>query len=164
MLKILQARLQQYVNNELPDVQHGFRKGRGTRDQITNIHWFMEKAREFQKTSISASLTTLWASLVAQEDAKASACRGRPGFDPWVGKIPWRQKWQPTPVPGKFHGWRNLVGYSPWGHKESDTTERIHFTKSLTVWITNWKIFWNWNTRPHYLPPEKPVCRSRSNS
>ena len=49
MLKILQARLQQYVNGELPDVQAGFRKGRGTRDQIANIRWIMEKAREFQK-------------------------------------------------------------------------------------------------------------------
>ena len=49
MLKILQARLQQYVNHELPDVQAGFRKGRGTRDQIANIHWILEKAREFQK-------------------------------------------------------------------------------------------------------------------
>ena len=49
MLKILQARLQQYMNFELPDVQAGFRKGRGTRDQITNIHWITEKAREFQK-------------------------------------------------------------------------------------------------------------------
>ena len=48
MLKILQARLQQYMNHELPDVQAGFRKGRGTRDQIANIHWIMEKAREFQ--------------------------------------------------------------------------------------------------------------------
>ena len=49
MLKILQARLQQYVNRELPDVQAGFRKGRRTRDQIANIHWITEKAREFQK-------------------------------------------------------------------------------------------------------------------
>lgn len=49
MLKILQARLQQYVNHELPDVQAGFREGRGTRDQIANIHWIIEKAREFQK-------------------------------------------------------------------------------------------------------------------
>ena len=49
MLKILQARLQQYVNNKLPDVQAGFRKGRGTRDQIANICWIIEKAREFQK-------------------------------------------------------------------------------------------------------------------
>ena len=49
MLRILQARLQQYVNHELPDVQAGFRKGRGTRDQIANIHWIIKKAREFQK-------------------------------------------------------------------------------------------------------------------
>ena len=49
MLKILQARLQQYVNHQLPDIQAGFRKGRGTRDQIANIRWIMEKAREFQK-------------------------------------------------------------------------------------------------------------------
>ena len=49
MLKMLQARLQQYVNLELPDVQAGFRKGRGTRDQISNIHWIIEKAREYQK-------------------------------------------------------------------------------------------------------------------
>ena len=58
MLKILQARLQQYVNHELPDVQAGFRKGRATRDQIANILWIIKKAREFQKkTSISALLT-----------------------------------------------------------------------------------------------------------
>ena len=65
MLKILQVRLQQYVNHELPDVQAGFRKGRGIRDQIANIHWMMEKATEFQKTSISVLLTmpkplTVW--------------------------------------------------------------------------------------------------------
>ena len=65
MLKILQARLQQYMNHELPDVQAGFRKGRETRDQIANIRWIMEKAREFRKTSISALLTmpktlTVW--------------------------------------------------------------------------------------------------------
>ena len=49
MLKILQTRLQQYVNRELPDVQAGFRKGRGTRDQIFNIHWIIKKSKEFQK-------------------------------------------------------------------------------------------------------------------
>ena len=65
MLKILQARLQQYVNQELPDVQAGFRKGRGTRDQFANIHWIIEKATEFHKKSISALLAipkplTVW--------------------------------------------------------------------------------------------------------
>ena len=55
-------------------------------------------------------------------------CR-RPGFDPWDEKIPWRSKWQSTPVllPGKSHGRRSLVGYSPWGRKEWDTAERPHF-------------------------------------
>ena len=98
MLKILQARLQQYVNHELSDIQAGFRKGRGTRDQTANICWIIEKAREFQKTSTSASLTML---------------------------------------------------------------------KPLTVWIkTNLKNSYkrDGNTGPSYLPPEKPVCRSRSNS
>ena len=59
----------------------------------------------------------------------------RPGFNPWVGKIPWRRKWQPTPVllPGESHGGRSLVGYSPWGHKESDMTERLYLLTYQTV-------------------------------
>ena len=60
---------------------------------------------------------------------KESACRSRrPESDPWVGKIPWRREWQPTPVflPREFHGKRSLVGYSPWGQKESDTTEQLN--------------------------------------
>ena len=65
ILKILQARLQQYVNRELPDAQAGFRKGRGTRDQIANIRWIMKKQESSRKTSISALLTmpkplTVW--------------------------------------------------------------------------------------------------------
>ena len=65
MSKILQARLQQYMNRELRDVQAGFRKGRGTRDQIPNIHWIIKNAREFQNISISALITipktlTVW--------------------------------------------------------------------------------------------------------
>ena len=59
MLKILQSRLQQYINRELPDVQAGFRKGRGTRDQIANIYWIIEKAKNSRKTSTSVSLTML---------------------------------------------------------------------------------------------------------
>ena len=78
MLKILQARLQQHVNCELPDVQAGFRKGRGTRDQITNIHWIIEKARELQgkkKTSISALLfmpkpLTMWITINCGNSAR----------------------------------------------------------------------------------------------
>ena len=62
---------------------------------------------------------------------RRSGCR----FNPWVGKIPWSRKWQPTPVFLSLHSWggleyprgqRSLVGYSPWGRKESDTTERLH--------------------------------------
>ena len=63
---------------------------------------------------------------------KESACQcRRRKFDPWIGKIPWSRKWQPTPVflPGKSHQNRSLVGYSPWGHKESDMTE--HTQQSL---------------------------------
>ena len=72
-------------------------------------------------------------------DGKASCLQcGRPGFDPWVGKILWRRQWHPTPVfsPGESHGRRSLAGYSPWGRKESDTTERLLLTfHSLQVFI-----------------------------
>ena len=64
---------------------------------------------------------------------KEFSCQHSPGdarFNPRVKKIPWRRKWQPSPVflPGESHGWRNLVGYSPQGRKESDMTEQLHFT------------------------------------
>ena len=61
--------------------------------------------------------------------------RRRPGFDPWVGKIPWKRKQQPIPIflPGESHGQRSLVGYSPWGHKESDMTEHTHDTPGLDL-------------------------------
>ena len=65
MLKILQAGLQQYMNQEIPDVQAGLRKGRGTRDQIANIHWVTEKAREFQKKNMYYSFI---------DDAKTFHC------------------------------------------------------------------------------------------
>ena len=68
MSKILQASLQQYVNRELPDVQAGFRKERGTRDQIANIHWIIEKARVPEKTSISALLKGIKATLINNQD------------------------------------------------------------------------------------------------
>ena len=97
MLKILHARLQQYMNRELLDVQTGFRKGRGTRDQIANICWIMEKAREFQKNIYFCLLT---------------------------------------------------------------------MPKLLTVWITTncGKFLKRWEYQITVLPPEKSVCRSRSNS
>ena len=101
MLKILQNRLQQYVNWELPDVQAGFRKGRGTKDQIANICGIIEKAREFQKkTPTSASLTMLKPLLCGSQQAVENSSRGGTSY----------------------------------------------------------------LTRPPYLPPEKPVRRSRSNS
>ena len=97
MLKILQARLQQYVNHKFSDVQVGFRKGRGTRDQIANIHWIIEKAREFQKNIYLCFIVY----------AKAFDC--------------------------------------------------VDHNKL-------WKILRDGNTGPPDLPPEKSVCRSRSNS
>ena len=97
MHKILQARLQQYVNRELPDVQAGFRKGRGTRDQIANIRWIIEQAREFQKNIYSCFI----------DYAKVWLCGSQ------------------------------------------QTVENCYS---------------DGNTRPPYMPPEKPVCRSRSNS
>ena len=74
------------------------------------------------------SLCTM-TSLVAQTVKHLPTMR-RPRFNPWVRKISWRRKWQPTSVflPGKSHGQRSLVGYGPWGRKESDTTEGLHFT------------------------------------
>ena len=70
---------------------------------------------------------------MAQTVKRLPECR-RPRFDSWVGKIPWRRKWQSTPalLPGKSHGQRSLIGYSPWGRKESDTTDRLHFHFSLS--------------------------------
>ena len=68
-------------------------------------------------------------------EGKESSCQcRRPWFDPWIRKIPWRWEWQPTPVflPGEFHGQRSLAGYSPWGHKESDTTEGLTHTHTHT--------------------------------
>ena len=75
---------------------------------------------------------------------KESACQCRRhrrlGFDPWVGKIPWRRKWQCTPVflPGKFHGQKSLAGYNPWGLKETDMTERTHTHTHTSVGKPEW--------------------------
>ena len=77
--------------------------------------------------SSNFSAINITASLVAQM-VKCLSTIGRPVSHPWVRMIPWRRKWQPTPVllPGKSHGLRSFVGYSPWGRKESDMTERLH--------------------------------------
>ena len=88
MLKILQARLQQYVNHELPDVQAGFRKGRGTRDQIANNRWIMEKAREFQKNVdfcfiVCQSLLTVWTTAISGKFWKR-----------WENQTTWPASWE----------------------------------------------------------------------
>ena len=82
-------------------------------DMSLNKLWVMVKDRE------------AWCASVHRVGRDLVSKKQQPGFDPWVGKIPWRRKWQPTLVllPGKFYGWRSLVGYSPWGCKQSDTTE-----------------------------------------
>ena len=86
---------------------------------------------------ISYPLQYSWASqeaLVVREPSCQCRRLKRRGFDPCVGKIPWRRAWQPTPVflPREFHGQRSLAGYSPWGRKESDKTEQLHFHFSLS--------------------------------
>ena len=89
MLESLQARLQQYMNHELPDVHAGFRKGRGTRDQIANICYIIEKAREFQKKSTSVLLTmpkplTVWITIICGKFWKR-----------WEYQITWPASWEP---------------------------------------------------------------------
>ena len=68
-------------------------------------------------------------------------------FNPWVGQIPWRRAWQPTPIflPGESHGQRSLEGYSPWGHRESDMTEATQHAP--TVYVTVWMLYLNKNTK-----------------
>ena len=87
MLKILQARLQQYVNHELPEVQAGFRKGRGTRDQIANICWIIKKAREFQKNIYFCFI----------DYAKAFDCleyNKLENFERWEYQTTWPDSWE----------------------------------------------------------------------
>ena len=83
--------------------------------------------------------------LPRQFTGKDSTCQCRRcRFHPWAGKIPWRRKWQPTPgfLPGKSHGQRSLAGYSPWGHKESETAEQLKQQQQLRIvhWmLTSWQ-------------------------
>ena len=83
----------------------------------------------FYTSNFFCSMLCRW-DFLGGSDGKASAYNvGDPGSIPGSGKISWRRKWQPTPVflPGKSHGWKSLIGYSPWDHKELDTTEWLHF-------------------------------------
>ena len=135
MLKILQARLQQYVNRELPDVQSGFRKGRGTRDQIANILWIIEKAREFQKNIyfcfiaekavVPHSSTLVWKIPWMEEPGRLQSMGSlRVGHNSVTSLslftfMHWRRKWQPTPVflPGESQGQGSLVGCRLWDRR-----------------------------------------------
>ena len=106
---------------------------RSFRNLLNGFPKHLEQFADFYKalhnlTHLYLFIYLFYASLVAQM-VKSSDCHaGDPGSIHGSGKIPWRRKWHPTPVllPGKFCGWKNLVGYSPWGGKQSDTTERLH--------------------------------------
>ena len=86
------------------------------------------------------SLLSPFGGFPCSSDSKEFACQcKRPGFNPWVRKVPWERKWQPSPVflPGKFHGQRSLVGYSPWGHKESEHAQMspLNFCLHFKIWL-----------------------------
>ena len=85
----------------------------------------MDRGVIFHRIAKSRTLLKQLSTHTAVKKPPANAGDMRHEFDPWVGKIPWRRKWQPTPIflPGKPHGQRSLVGYSPWGHEDSDRTE-----------------------------------------
>ena len=106
-----------------------------------------------QKFRLFFSLLNLQKGLPTWLSGKESACQcRRHGFDPWVGKIPWSRKWQPTLVllPGESHGQRSLAGYSPWGRRESDMTYRLNskppnslillLTHSIQLSLAIWKV------------------------
>ena len=97
----------------------------------------------------------LLGSTVAQMVSTCLQC-GRPRFDPWVGKIPWRRKWQPTPVllPEKSHGQRSLVDYSPWGCKESDTQQFHTLTKQAILHQASCS---TWGSVPTNSAPFSPL-------
>ena len=168
MLKIFQARLQQYKNRELADTQAGFRKGRWTRDQIANIHWITEKAREFLKNRDFCFIdyakafdcvdhNELWK--ILKRDGNT-----RPPHN-WATSLSlfsfmhWRRKWQHTPVflPGEAQGRGSLLGCRLWGHTESDTTEATSSSSSLCRTRSNWKNC-TWNNR---LVPNRERSMSR---
>ena len=115
---------------------------------------------------IAYPLQFSWAFLVVQLVKNHLQCERR-GFDPWVGKIPCRRKWQPTPVllPGKFHGWRSLVGYSPWGHKSwtwlSDFTF-ISFSGWPTCFPTSAEnvLFWMEHNFPSVVWTEESIVQT----
>ena len=97
--------------------------------------WFLGQEVPLEREKLPTSVFLGFP--VAQTIRNCLQC-GRPGFNLWIGKTPWRKAWQPTPVflSGESHGQRSLVGYSPWGHKESDMTERLStIFDALTTWF-----------------------------
>ena len=111
---------------------------RKTREQI-NIQRSLGLLNFFYKGSDSKCF---WASLVTAMVKKQ--CR-RPRFNPWVRKSPWRREWLLTPIffPGEFHGQRSLVGYNPWGCKESDTTEQLTLINVLGIEEHTYMVFYH---------------------
>ena len=97
----------------------------GTPPLVLNFFFFFNISLKY-----NLQLFVISKGFSGDSDGKESACSAGDGFEPWVRKIPWRREWLPTPVflPGKSHGQRSLVGYSPWGHKESDTTTTDQLT------------------------------------
>ena len=99
------------------------REFHGQRSLVGYSPWGHKESDTTEQLSAAQRNKPPWrASLVPSGQESTSQCR-RHGFHPWVGQIPWRREWLPTPVflPGEFHGQRSLVGYSPWGRKESET-------------------------------------------
>ena len=101
-------------------------------DGVKQDKWLSRSLATESSFKIKVSVRTKLASLVAQT-IKCLSAMLETDIDPWVGKIPWRRKWQPTPVflPGESHGQRSLVGYNPWGCTELDMTERLYLRTKL---------------------------------
>ena len=108
------------------------------KSRLNSADWWCESLLPITLTRVRGRWLQVGASLVAQMVKLLPAMWG-PGFDPWLGKIPWRRKWQSTPVflPGKFHGWRSLVGYSPWdrrvGHDWATSLTLMFSTQIFTI-------------------------------
>ena len=134
MLKILQVRLQQYVKHELPYVQAVFRKDRGTRDQIANSFWIIERAREFQKNNTLATWCkelTYWNRPWCWERLRAGGEEGDRGWDGWMASpTQWTRVWVNSK---SWDGQGGLVCWSPWGRKKLDTTEQLNWTEPLSL-------------------------------
>ena len=174
MLKILQDRLQQYMNREFPDVQAGFTKGRGTRDQIANIHWIMEKAREFQKNIYFCFI----------DNAKECSNYHIIALISHASKVTLKilqarlQQYMNREFPDvqagfwKGRGTRHQIANIPWIIEKAKEFQKniyfcfIDYAKAFNC-VDHNKLEnseRDGNTRPPDLPLKKPICRSGSNS